>query len=323
MPGIGIISNPYAKVNKRNPEHNTLMWYVLGNRGQFEVTRSLEDLSAVCREFQARDIDLVGLVGGDGTISLTLSALHQAYGQHNLPKIMILRGGTVNVLAGNLGIFGKPKDIMSDFLETYHAGKPFAEMKVHSLTANGRLGFLFANGAASKFLAEFYKNKSSSFGAGIFLSKVAADGVFGGAFGGQFRDISKPEKMVVHTEPTPLWANSASQPKEYSMVLAATIPKMPFGLHFYRSVDPSKPQGELVAIGTEGKALVSQAMRAIAGRKLTDTKIAQVIFDKAVIETDAGASYSLDGDLLETLEGKIVIEPGPAFVFCSPYGKVL
>ncbi|NBW83269.1 diacylglycerol kinase, partial [bacterium] len=68
MPGLGIISNPFAKINKRDPEHNTLLWYILGNRGQFEITNSLADLGRVCEEFCARGLDTVGIVGGDGTI---------------------------------------------------------------------------------------------------------------------------------------------------------------------------------------------------------------------------------------------------------------
>lgn len=325
MPGIGIISNPFARVNKRDPEHNTLMWYIMGNRGQFEVTNTLSDLGRVCKEFQQRDIGTIGIVGGDGTISLTLSAIAEAYQSSPLPKIMLLRGGTVNVVAANLGIFGKPKDVMSDFIESYHSGKPLAEMNLHTLRVNGRIGFLFANGTASRFLEEFYENKSSAMGAGLFLSKVFADGVTGGRLTGAFRRLVQASPMEVSTFPMPLVGEASPYNgiHNYSMVFASTVPKMPFGLHLYRFLDTSLPQAELLAVQSAGSTLVKQATRVFLGRAPTPEGIAQTLFTRASIRTEAGCKYTLDGDILETADGTIEIEIGPSFVFCSPYGKVL
>lgn len=330
MPGIGIISNPFAKINKRDPEHNTLMWYILGNKGQFEVTNSLHDLSRVCAEFQQRGIDLVGIVGGDGTISLTLSALYEAYGPNNLPKVVLLRGGTVNVVAANLGIFGKPKDVMADFIETYHSGKPFAEMQLHTLKANGRLGFIFANGAASNFLEEFYKNKTNSLGAGLYLSRVMADAACAGKLSGHFDTVCRPEPMSIRTLPLAQTEGHASPsgpdaraPQDYAMVLASTVPKMPFGIHLYRRLNTEKPQGQLVAVASQGRALLKQAVRALVGRPFSDADISECLFEKAVLGVKPGAKYSLDGDVLRCPSGAIELEVGPSFVFCSPYGKVL
>lgn len=222
MSGLGIISNPFAKINKRDPEHNTLMWYILGNQGQFEVTNSLDELSSVCEEFCARGLDTVGVVGGDGTISLTLSAIAQAYPAHKLPRILILRGGTVNVLASNLGIFGSPKDVFADALEAYHTPGGLAEMSLQTLRVNGRLGFIFADGIAARFLSEFYKNKSSTFGAGLFLAKILADGMAGGRLGGAYKSLYTQEDVKIECSPRP-WPHA--NPLQPEMLVASTIPK--------------------------------------------------------------------------------------------------
>ena len=331
MSGIGIISNPFAKINKRDPKHNTLMWYILGNRGQFEVTNTLLDLSRVCREFQQRGVDLVGIVGGDGTISLTLSAIYEAYGPAHLPRVVLLRGGTINVVASNLGIFGKPKDVMDDFMAAYHSGKPLAEMTLHTLRVNNRLGFLFANGMASNFLTEFYKNKTNSWGAGVYLGKVLADALAGGKLTGHFDTISRPESMSIATSPVPLdprntarnHAENKAHERPYSMVLASTVPKMPFGIHLYRDLKTEQSQAQLIAIAAQGKDLVGQAMRILAGRSFSSPNVSNLLFKQASMQVEPGTKYSLDGDVLETSDGKIEIEMGPGFVFCSPYGKVL
>lgn len=321
MPGIGIISNPFAKVNKRDPEHNTLMWYVLGNKGQFEVTNTLEELSRVCEEFQSRGIDTVGIVGGDGTISLTLSALRAAYGDAALPRILLLRGGTVNVAASNLGIYGKPKDVMADFLDAYHSGKPLAEMRVTTLLCNGRIGFLFANGLASNFLREFYKNKTNAIGAGVYFGRVLGDAFARGRLTGDFRALDTYEPMRIATTPEPL--HPPREGTAYTMVFASTLPRMPFGLSMYRRLVPGERHAEMVAIATRGPALFPQAVRLLLGREFTAPDIHGILFERAELSVEKGHTYSLDGDLLSCEDGKLVMEPGPTFVFCSPYGKVL
>jgi hypothetical protein len=322
MPGIGIISNPFAKVNKRDPEHNTLMWYVLGNKGQFEVTNSLQELSQVCQEFQARGIDTIGIVGGDGTISLTLSAIEAAYGPQALPRILLLRGGTVNVAASNLGIYGKPKDVMADFLEAYHSGKPLAEMPISTLKANGRLGFLFANGIAANFLREFYRNKTNALGAGLYFAKVMTDTLAGGKLTGDLLKIDSKEALQISTYPNPLLPQSEGN-KTFSMVFVSTLPRMPFGIPLYRMLKPGASHAEMIAFSSKGRDLFPQAARVLLGKQMKSEGVAKVLFEKALIQAQESHTYSLDGDLLEAPDGKIELNLGPTFVFCSPYGKVL
>jgi len=321
MPGLGIISNPFAKINKRDPEHNTLMWYILGNQGQFEVTNSLQDLSRVCQEFCARGIDTVGVVGGDGTISLTLSALAQAYPADKLPRILVLRGGTVNVLAANLGIFGSPKDVFADALEAYHTPNGLAEMSLQTLKVNGRLGFIFADGVAARFLREFYKIKSSTLGAGLFLGKVLTDGAFGGRLGGAYNELYSTERVHVDCSPRP-WP--FENPINTNMLVASTIPKMPFGVHFFRALNTHRSEAELLAVYASRQKFPYETVKTFltGGRGRSET-IHSHIFENATLTPTQAIDYSLDGDLLEPTTAPIHICLGPRFVFCSPYGNVL
>lgn len=321
MPGLGIISNPFAKINKRDPEHNTLMWYILGNRGQFEVTNSLQDLSRVCAEFCARGLDTVGVVGGDGTISLTLSALAQAYPADKLPRILVLRGGTINVLAANLGIFGKPKDVFADALEAYHTPNALTEMSLQTLEVNGRLGFIFADGVAARFLSEFYKIKSSALGAGLFLGKMIAEGATGGRLGDTYKNVYNREKIQIECQPTP-WPHA--NPVEPVMTLASTLPKMPFGIKLFQRLNTHHNEAELVTISASEQALPFEVVKTIfTGGKGSAKTIQRHTFESAIITPSDSLEISLDGDLLEPTREPIHITLGPRFVFCSPYGNVL
>lgn len=320
MTGIGIISNPHAKVNRNDPEHNTLIWYVLGNRGRFEVTSTLEDLAAVCRNFQERGIDHVGIVGGDGTITRTLTALLRCYGEASLPRILVLRGGTVNVLATNLGIYGKPKDILADTLDFFHSSNPLHEMPVRSLLVNGNLGFLFATSGAVRFLEAFYANKTNAFGAGAFFGKLLLDGLSGGRLDGRFAELAAPESMMIRSS----WHGSVHETAVQSPVLlASTIPKLPYGLDYFPELANRNDCGELMYARSTGRRLVVDIARSLVTLHKSESNLPRSRFETLDIQWPGPATYTLDGEILSAPDGKVSVELGPVFRFCSPYGKIL
>ncbi len=94
MPGIGLITNPRSRLNRRDPSRIQRLGYLIGAHGQAEATRSLDDLHRACEDFHRERIDILGISGGDGTLHHTLTAMIRAYGTEPLPPIAILRGGT-------------------------------------------------------------------------------------------------------------------------------------------------------------------------------------------------------------------------------------
>ncbi|WP_186646268.1 diacylglycerol/lipid kinase family protein [Fluviispira vulneris] len=320
---VGIISNPFAKINKLNPEYNTHLWYILANNGQLEVTRSLEQLNQVCQEFSERNINLVGIVGGDGSISLVLSAIYKAYGAERLPKILLLKGGTINFLASNLGIKNEARTCLEDTIQLISKKHTMKEAILSTIHVNGRLGFIFANGVAASFLEEFYKDKTNSFGAALKVAGYIADGIFQGKLNGEFHKIVKQQKMKIETYPTPLYNDISTNSQinnKYSMILASTVPKLPLTTRFFKKVVMGDNSAEMIAISEKGSKLLKGAIKALSGGCIYNLpNVNSIKFQKANITCEENTSYSLDGDLISNPDGKISIEMGPNFVFCSPY----
>jgi len=52
MPGIGLITNPRSRVNKRDPSRIRRLGYLIGSHGKAEATKSLDDLYRVCEELK-------------------------------------------------------------------------------------------------------------------------------------------------------------------------------------------------------------------------------------------------------------------------------
>ena len=320
---LGIISNPFAKMNKNNPEHNTQMWYSLANAGIYKITHSLEELENVCQEFFQRKINLVGIVGGDGSIGLVLSYLLKAYGSFsNLPKILLLKGGTINFLASNLGIHTSALTCLNDTLFFIRKSLSLYEISVRTIQVNDRIGFIFAAGIASTFLEEFYKNKTNSLGAAKFLARYFLDGLLGGRIDGSYQKIVQPQAFDIQTTPQSLWQKNPSQTSnnDYTLLFASSVPKLPFHFHLFKKISLQSHTAELIGITETGSRLVRSAFQAFIGGNINSfSGIDSVVFEEAFIESDAKIKYSLDGDLCMAENGKIDIKYGPSVVFCSPY----
>jgi diacylglycerol kinase (ATP) len=172
MPGLGIITNPHSKLNKRYPERQRLLSYIVGDRGKLELTSSLEDLARVAVTFKERKVDCVGINGGDGTICRTLTAIIRAYGSEPLPKILILRGGTINVLAENVGVKGSPEEILVRYIESQSGVRHSKTVSLQTLKVEDHYGFLFGQGVVANYLEEFYLNKTGALGAVLLLLKM-------------------------------------------------------------------------------------------------------------------------------------------------------
>ncbi|MEI6527689.1 MAG: diacylglycerol kinase family protein, partial [Planctomycetota bacterium] len=73
-------------------------------------------LAEALHDFREQGVTCVGIVGGDGSINLVLAELLKLHSPQSLPSILVLGGGTANVLALNLGLNSNPIKVMSDFL---------------------------------------------------------------------------------------------------------------------------------------------------------------------------------------------------------------
>lgn len=115
-PHIVVFTNPYTRALRKTPGLLADIAQALGARGTLHNAETIEALETIAKSLPAQGITHVGIIGGDGSISLVLAALARHFPANSLPRILILRGGTVNVLAGNLGLKGHPAQILRDFV---------------------------------------------------------------------------------------------------------------------------------------------------------------------------------------------------------------
>jgi diacylglycerol kinase family enzyme len=311
VPGIGVITNPRSKANKRDPSKMTRLAFLLGSRGEAQATRSLDDLHRVAEAFKAAQIDILGINGGDGTIHVTLTAFLKVYGDAPFPKVAILRGGTLNTIAKSLGIRGDTQEILYEIIDRYHAGETFRTIERPVLRIGDQFGFIFGNGLVSNFLEAYY-------GTGAPSPAVAAKLLFRGIgsliVGGPlskrlFRRFNG--RVTVDGEE---WAR-----RDYTAVAASTISEIGLGFKpFYRCTE--KPgHFALLGIHTSALGFALELGRIHRGKPMKRHKTIDAIAREVLLESDEEFGFTIDGDI-HKVNGSLTLTTGPTLSMIIPEG---
>jgi len=209
MPGIGVISNPNAGLNKLSPRIKNRLTFVVGQTGDVVSTGTLDDAAAAAKAFQRFEIDIVAISGGDGTAHRTIELLLKSYGDTPLPPVLLIPSGTQNMVPSSFGIRGSSLSAMLLTLARYRHNVPLRCIKRNMLQVNGHFSFMFGVGVATRFLELYYARHATSIsGAAKLIGEVALDAARGGDiarkmaehFAMEYRlDEGPPQEVSVHS----------------------------------------------------------------------------------------------------------------------------
>lgn len=307
MAGIGIISNPHSKLNRKNPQRHGYLTYIAGEEGHVAVTKSLIELEQVAKDFKQTGVKMIAINGGDGTISHTITALIHAWAGAPLPQIALLRGGTINVLAENLGIKGSPEEILYRLIESHYSAQVKKTVRLRTLEIDTKFGFLFANGVCAKFLEEFYKNKSGPLGSLLLIIKIALA-----------RFVNKEYfRKMVHETPTEIFYGHDSKSEKHSALatLVATIKRMPLGPKIFPKAGKDGEEIQCISYVCSPEKAIFKITKDVllTPNRESDVKISLSSREFDIL-TNPGSGYTLDGELYPASD-KVTIKLGPEIEF--------
>lgn len=309
MSGIGIITNPHSKLNKRNPERMTLLGYILGAQGQLEITNALSDLERVAREFKAQGISILAINGGDGTISRTLTAFIKEYGKSPLPRIALLRGGTINVVANNIGIRGTPEQILYRLVEAHARSVALPVIKISTIAVEGNYGFLFGTGVAANFLKEYYQRKTGPWGAFLWVLGVYFSGFWNGSL----------YRRVVRDTTVTLLPDAGSSIRHHTCaIFCSTVGKLPLGYPLFPLVGKNPGHFQCVSFTFTAPEAVWQLPGTLIKRQegATKGKMSMTCRELSLVAEQA-FDYTLDGELYVARGCEVPIHLGPEIEFVT------
>lgn len=287
MGGIGVITNPKARRNLKRPWMRELLEKIVGDTGKVYETRSIDELPDVAKDFIARGLDILAVNGGDGTTHIALTHFIPIYGERPLPKLLSLRGGTMNTISKSIKHKGKGENILSSVVKKIREGKPLDIIRQPLLKINEKYGFMWGYGIVGNFLEAYYKGTTlGPWQAVKVVTRIVASAIFRTQFA---KDIFAvvPTRLTIDGKKFDL--------PQCRVVLSAAIKEMGLGAKLaYRAYE--KP-GYIHIRATEKPPyhIVPYTAHLFAGWEVPGV-IDEVARD-VIAETEGFPPYTVDGEL--------------------------
>ncbi|MBI4412223.1 MAG: hypothetical protein HY541_07050 [Deltaproteobacteria bacterium] len=289
MPGIGVILNPYSKKYRDNPERMKRMGFIVGDKASCKQTEDLSDLRRVADEFKSRDIDILAISGGDGTNHCTLTTFIQVYGDKPLPKIVFLRGGTLNTVAGSLNLYGTPEKILSNLLIRYHEDLPFQTRQVWLTKINDEYGFIFGMGVIYNFMNDYYRhgNLNPLIAAGT-LFKAIGSAIINGKLARQMFDRFDAEVTVNGKK----WAFA-----NYTAIYSGSINQLGLNARVYHYVEKNPGKFHAVGFSVPPRNILPYVPLMYLGKPCGCPNMVEEPATEMIVKLKKPLPYTIDGDM--------------------------
>lgn len=116
MSAIGLVTNPFSTLNKKSD--SALARALSGNPAvSIAEFRTPDDLPAALSRFAAQGIGVVCVDGGDGTVSAVMTELLRRPDDGWRPRLAVLAGGMLNLIAQNYGTQGDRLQAVRDLVQ--------------------------------------------------------------------------------------------------------------------------------------------------------------------------------------------------------------
>lgn len=295
MGGIGVVYNPYAGKNKKNPGREERLKRILGDRGVWFRTENKESLFAAASYFLKQKVDIVAVSGGDGTLHRVFSTIINTYGEHPLPAFALLRSGTMNTVTKSIKLKGCAESTLRAIIDHHETGKPIKKFSQHLLRVNDVYGFMAGAGVIAYFLEVYYsaKHPGPPYAAAM-VCRMIGSAVFGTDYSNR---IFRPIRCRLVVDGREL------EQAEYIFVLGCTIRELGLGFTPTPRAYDKPGHFHLLAGSMSPANLVPKVPALWLGRDIEHPRLyfsgptAQVIMEPTEKEP-----WMIDGDIYTTEE---------------------
>lgn len=129
---LGILINPLSGGNRSGME--TVRKDLESHpRVLHREVRTPSEVMSVLTDFARREINVVAISGGDGTVQAALTALFHRKPFQKFPLLALLRSGTDSMIAKDVGLTGGPKQALRRLLAWAHTGNGNAIIRRRSV----------------------------------------------------------------------------------------------------------------------------------------------------------------------------------------------
>ncbi len=309
---LGVLVNASAGRVRRHPETIARLRDAAGPDAVF-LTRAKEEIPEALQSLRGRGSDTLLVVGGDGTVTRTLTPLFRAWPAEELPAVALTTSGTVNTIAKSLGTAGSPEWVAKRLQDGQARElRRRALVRVRADGGEPTSGMIFANGVGVRWLEMYYNDSSLGVrGASSVVARVAASILVRGALARRMFAPFRAE-LQVDAESFPT--------RDYTVMVAGGIREIGLGFKPFHTAG-SDPQRVHLAVTSAGAFRCLRELPALrAGRQLPGSALRHFPVREARILSEAPEPWSLDAEIYPPAR-ELRLEAGPPLDFVSVGGR--
>jgi hypothetical protein len=229
-----------------------------------------------------------------------------------LPRVSLLRGGTMNNVTDSFAIRGTPMRILGQLCAAVTSGSEPKLLRRAMLRVEdgetARLGFIFGTGLMANFLKAYYaEGETSPWTAAWMAAKVCGSVAVQGSL---FEKLSDKERHIIHADGE-LWLD-----KELFCLMCATTEQIGLGLSPFTSA--GRHPDRFCALALEGPMLsIVTALPAIwRAAPMTMRGFEERLMQRLDLQLPRKFDYTIDGDLY--VAERISLSMGPVLELYIP-----
>jgi len=308
---LGVLSNPLSGGNRNGLGKAREM---LSNKSRvvYREVRTPADVAGCLADFARREINVVAINGGDGTIHAALTALFHEKPFGVLPLLALLRAGTASMLAKDVGLTGSRDQALRRLLVWLESGcgnpvilqRPV--LRVQGAGDRGPLYGMFFGAACIYQGIQFFHAKLRARGIhgelahGVILVRYLL------ALACKERDVVAPESLTIELNP------GRSEQRQVILVLISTLERLILGLRAYWGSE----QGALhfTAVDAKPKRLLTVLLNLLCGRRSRHLmpEFGYRSHNISRVRLTLQRGFTLDGELYrpDLQPGQLIVEKG-------------
>ncbi len=264
------------------------------------VTESSAHLPGALREFAEREVGVLAINGGDGTLHRTLTEMMRRKPFAEQPHVAPLRGGRTNMTALDFGATRSPQRGVQNLVDACRRGAwstrrvDRSMLRVTPGTGAAPLyGFFVGTGVVRRSIEFIHRVFPAGRARGVFGGAVTTASVVTQAALGKRSDVLFPDKhgLVLDGE--------IIEPSEYLLVMATSLDRLFLRMRPFWGVRPRPVR--LTAIGWDAEGIGRNALRVASGHGSSLSSSRGYLsrnIRQAVIRQDCG--FTVDGELFDT-----------------------
>jgi diacylglycerol kinase family enzyme len=303
------VVNVHSRRIRKDPAFLPSLREAFGNRGPFLEPGSPGELPPAMADVRRSGADVLFVCGGDGTLRQTVGAMIRTYEAAPFPRIAVLKTGTMNTVAGGIGIRRSALPQLRFILERCDRGLPIRSVPIHPLSIDESFGFIFAVGGFSNFIRRYAEAPDPSPARAFrMLTRTTLSSLLGTSYA---RSLFPPFPARVSKDGTTILDRVP-----VTTLSASAIRHIGFGFKPYAQAEGPAGDFGVLILHDSPRILVPHLWRLRRGTPIHGSLLRQFSAAEIRIEVDSELAPMVDGDILEPRK-EFALRRGPALDFMT------